>query len=182
VDKFGEALLDVREGVIRRITARFSGALLSAADRLVAIITQELRTGLSPTLQKTTLAEPIMTLRLLNTLSGNVDPVVAEDGKVVRMYACGPTVYDYGHIGNFRTSFRRCAAALPAAVRVRGPSRHEYHDVDDKIIRNATAAGVSIRDYAEPFEKAFLRIWTPSGCSILKRFAAPPSTFRTWSS
>ena len=44
-----------------------------------------------------------MTLRLYNTLSGQLDAVVPEDGKALRMYACGPTVYDYGHIGNFRT-------------------------------------------------------------------------------
>ncbi len=44
-----------------------------------------------------------MTLRLFNTLSGQVDELVPADGKALRMYACGPTVYDYGHIGNFRT-------------------------------------------------------------------------------
>jgi hypothetical protein len=43
------------------------------------------------------------TLRLFNTLSGQVDELIPSDGKEVRMYACGPTVYDYGHIGNFRT-------------------------------------------------------------------------------
>jgi cysteinyl-tRNA synthetase len=98
-----------------------------------------------------------MTLRLLNTLSGNVDPVVAEDGKVVRMYACGPTVYDYGHIGNFRTFLS--VDVLRRFLLLSGfKVRHVMNitDVDDKIIRNATAAGVSIRDYAEPFEKAFL--------------------------
>ncbi len=103
------------------------------------------------------LAEPTMTLRLLNTLSGNVDPVVAEDGKVVRMYACGPTVYDYGHIGNFRTFLS--VDVLRRFLLLSGFKVHHVMnitDVDDKIIRNATAAGVSIRDYAEPFEKAFL--------------------------
>ena len=44
-----------------------------------------------------------MTLRLFNTLTGQLDPLAPADGKALRMYACGPTVYDYGHIGNFRT-------------------------------------------------------------------------------
>jgi len=44
-----------------------------------------------------------MTLRLFNTLTGEVDLLAPADGVALRMYACGPTVYDYGHIGNFRT-------------------------------------------------------------------------------
>ena len=43
-----------------------------------------------------------MPVRLFNTLSGQVDELVPMDGKELRMYACGPTVYDYGHIGNFQ--------------------------------------------------------------------------------
>ena len=45
----------------------------------------------------------VMTLRLFNTLTGDIDLVTPADGQALRMYACGPTVYDYGHIGNFRT-------------------------------------------------------------------------------
>ncbi len=79
------------------------------------------------------------------------------DGKAVRMYACGPTVYDYGHIGNFRTFLqidvlRRTLALLSI------PVRHVMNitDVDDKIIRNAAAAGIPIGEYTAPFEQAFL--------------------------
>ena len=42
-------------------------------------------------------------LRLFNTLTGEVDVLAPATGEALRMYACGPTVYDYGHIGNFRT-------------------------------------------------------------------------------
>jgi cysteinyl-tRNA synthetase len=73
------------------------------------------------------------------------------------MYACGPTVYDYGHIGNFRTFLQ--IDVLRRALRLLGiPVRHVMNitDVDDKIIRNALAAGVSIGDYSAPFERAFL--------------------------
>jgi cysteinyl-tRNA synthetase len=101
--------------------------------------------------------ESLMTLRLFNTLSGQLDPVIPADGKTLRMYACGPTVYDYGHIGNFRTFLeidilRRFLLLTGMKV------LHVMNitDVDDKIIRNAAAAGVSIRDYSAPFEAAFL--------------------------
>jgi len=98
-----------------------------------------------------------MTLRLFNTLSGQLDPLVAEDGKALRMYACGPTVYDYGHIGNFRTFLQ--IDVLRRFLLLTGIEvRHVMNitDVDDKIIRNAAAAGVSIREYSAPFEQAFL--------------------------
>ncbi|HYL91574.1 MAG TPA: cysteine--tRNA ligase, partial [Alphaproteobacteria bacterium] len=44
-----------------------------------------------------------MALHLYNTLSGKVEAFAPATEKTVRMYACGLTVYDYGHIGNFRT-------------------------------------------------------------------------------
>ena len=44
-----------------------------------------------------------MALQLFNTLSGKVEEFRPLEYNLVRMYACGPTVYDYGHIGNFRT-------------------------------------------------------------------------------
>jgi cysteinyl-tRNA synthetase len=98
-----------------------------------------------------------MPLRLFNTLSGQVDELAPMDGKALRMYACGPTVYDYGHIGNFRTFLqidvlRRTLALLGI------PVRHVMNitDVDDKIIRNAAAAGIPIGEYTAPFEQAFL--------------------------
>ena len=69
-----------------------------------------------------------MPVRLFNTLSGQVDELVPIDGKELRMYACGPTVYDYGHIGNFRTFLAdRRAAPLPQAHRNADPPRHEHH-------------------------------------------------------
>ena len=82
------------------------------------------------------------TLRLFNTLSGQVDELVPSDRKELRMYACGPTVYDYGHIGNFRTFLE--IDVLRRFLKLTGmPVRHVMNitDVDDKIIRNAAAAG-----------------------------------------
>jgi cysteinyl-tRNA synthetase len=98
-----------------------------------------------------------MTLRLFNTLSGQLDELAPMDGAELRMYACGPTVYDYGHIGNFRTFLQ--VDVLRRFLRLQGMRiRHVMNitDVDDKIIRNAAAAGVPIREYTPKFEQAFL--------------------------
>ncbi len=75
----------------------------------------------------------------------------------VRMYACGPTVYDYGHIGNFRTFV--AVDLLRRFLRQSGYTvRHVMNitDVDDKIIRNSARDGVSVQQYTAKYEKAFL--------------------------
>ncbi len=73
------------------------------------------------------------------------------------MYACGPTVYDYGHIGNFRTFI--AVDILRRFLRQSGYRvRHVMNitDVDDKIIHNSARDGVSVKQYTEKYEKAFL--------------------------
>ncbi len=75
----------------------------------------------------------------------------------VRMYACGPTVYDYGHIGNFRTF-----VAVDLLYRFLRQSGYAVQyvmnitDVDDKIIRNAARDGVSVGQYTAKYERAFV--------------------------
>ena len=73
-----------------------------------------------------------------------------------RMYCCGPTVYDYGHIGNFRTFLH--VDVLRRFLRSQGVAvKHVMNvtDVDDKIIRNASAAGQPIGEYTAKYEEAF---------------------------
>jgi cysteinyl-tRNA synthetase len=97
-----------------------------------------------------------MTLRLYNTLTGQIEPLEPADGKALRMYACGPTVYDYGHIGNFRTFLQ--VDILRRALKLTGTAlRHVMNitDVDDKIIRNAAEAGMPISDYTKKYVEAF---------------------------
>ena len=97
-----------------------------------------------------------MPLELFNTLTGNVEPVFASDGRALRFYCCGPTVYDYGHIGNFRTFLH--VDALRRTARLNGLGLHHVMnitDVDDKIIRNAAAAGQPIGEYCAKYERAF---------------------------
>ncbi len=98
-----------------------------------------------------------MPLRLYNTMSGKVEEFRVLTDNEVRMYACGPTVYDYGHIGNFRTFV--AVDILRRYLRQSGfKLRHVMNitDVDDKIIRNSAQAGVSVKQYTAKFEKAFL--------------------------
>lgn len=98
-----------------------------------------------------------MTLSLYNTMSGQVEPFEPLHDAEVRMYACGPTVYDYGHIGNFRTFV--AVDLLRRFLRQSGYQvRHVMNitDVDDKIIRNSIRDGVSVDQYTAKFEQAFL--------------------------
>jgi cysteinyl-tRNA synthetase len=98
-----------------------------------------------------------MGLRLYNTLSAQVEPFAPSENNEVRMYACGPTVYDYVHIGNLRTVVAVDILhrfLLQSGYRV----RHVMNitDVDDKIIRSATREGLSVKEYTGKYEKAFL--------------------------
>src|SRR5277367_2915881 len=98
-----------------------------------------------------------MALRLYNTLSGKIEEFQPIDGNRVRMYACGPTVYDYGHIGNFRTFV--AVDLLYRFLRQSGYSvRYVMNvtDVDDKIIRNAARDGVSVQQFTAKYETAFV--------------------------
>src|SRR6266852_6217830 len=98
-----------------------------------------------------------MALRLYNTMSAKVEEFRPLQNNEVRMYSCGPTVYDYGHIGNFptfvavdilRRCFRQSGYKLRHAMNIT--------DVDDKIIRNSAHEGVSVKQYTAKYEKAFL--------------------------
>jgi cysteinyl-tRNA synthetase len=98
-----------------------------------------------------------MALRLFNTLSGKIEPFQPLVDQEVRMYACGPTVYDYGHIGNFRTFI--AVDLLRRFLRQSGYKlRHVMNitDVDDKIIRNSRQAGIPLKQFTMKYEKAFL--------------------------
>ncbi len=98
-----------------------------------------------------------MALRLFNTLSGKIEEFRPIQDNEVRMYACGPTVYDYGHIGNFRT-FIAVDILRRFLLHSGYKLRHVMNitDVDDKIIRNAAQAGVPVQQYTAKYQKAFL--------------------------
>jgi cysteinyl-tRNA synthetase len=95
-------------------------------------------------------------IRVHNTLSGKVEPFVPQKPGEASIYTCGPTVYDYAHIGNYRTFVFQ--DILRRFLELRGfKLNHVMNltDVDDRIIANAAKAGVSIRDYTAKYVQAF---------------------------
>ncbi|MDP9055020.1 MAG: cysteine--tRNA ligase [Acidobacteriota bacterium] len=98
-----------------------------------------------------------MALRFYNSLTQEVQPFVPVDPNAVKMYTCGPTVYDYAHIGNFRTFV--FYDLLRRVLRLNGYKLDHVMnitDVDDKIIRNAVAQDKSLGEYTDIYTKAFL--------------------------
>ncbi len=97
-----------------------------------------------------------MEIRLHNTLSNQTEPFVPLKPGEVTMYTCGPTVYDYAHIGNYRTFvFQDILRRFLKLRAFRLTHVMNLTDVDDRIIANAAAKNVSIRDYTEKFAQAF---------------------------
>jgi cysteinyl-tRNA synthetase len=96
------------------------------------------------------------TLQLYNTLTRRLEPFTSQEPGHARVYTCGPTIYDYSHIGNLRTFLFE--DLLRRALRLFGyrvTQVMNLTDVDDKTIRGANAAGVSLREYTDRYAAAF---------------------------
>ncbi len=96
-------------------------------------------------------------LRFYNTLTRSVEDFEPREPGRVGFYACGPTVYGYAHIGNFRTF--AWEDLLRRHLEYRGLAVHHVvniTDVEDKIIRRAAEEGVSIGEYTAEYTEAFL--------------------------
>ena len=105
-----------------------------------------------------------MAFKLYNSLSREVEAFEPADGDSVRIYSCGPTVYNFVHIGNLRTfafqdilrrHLRQCGWKLRHVMNIT--------DVEDKIIAAASAAGVPIGEYTRPYVDAFFE-----DCKLLR--------------
>jgi cysteinyl-tRNA synthetase len=114
------------------------------------------------------------TLRLYNTLTRTKQDFVPIDANNVRMYVCGPTVYDYAHIGNarpvivFDVLYRLLKHLFPGKGSAADGSRVTYvrniTDVDDKINARAAERGISIRELTEETAKIFHEDVAALGC------------------
>jgi cysteinyl-tRNA synthetase len=97
-----------------------------------------------------------MALQLFNTLTRRVEEFTPVRPGRVSMYTCGPTVWNYAHIGNFRTFlFEDLLRRWLEASRYQVLHIMNLTDVDDRIIKEAGARGVSIGQFTEPFAQAF---------------------------
>jgi cysteinyl-tRNA synthetase len=96
-------------------------------------------------------------LRLHNTLTRREEPFAPQHDHTVRMYSCGLTVYNRGHIGNFRTFV--CVDVLRRALKYHCGYRvrhvMNFTDVDDRTIAGAQRAGLPLRDYTDRYIAAF---------------------------
>jgi cysteinyl-tRNA synthetase len=102
---------------------------------------------------------PASTFQLYNSMSRTVEPLKPLDpsGKRVSLYVCGPTIYNYGHIGNFRT--------YVAVDLLRRALKHfgfqvdhvmQFTDVDDKTIRGSREMKLPLKEFTATYRKAFL--------------------------
>ena len=97
-----------------------------------------------------------MALRFKNTLSGVKEEFKPIEPGKVRMYTCGPTVYDYAQIGNFRTFVFE--DLLRRYLKYKGYEiTHVMNitDVDDKTIRDSRKEGISLKEYTDRYTKIF---------------------------
>ena len=95
-------------------------------------------------------------LKIFNTLSRNIEEFIPIDYPKVKIYSCGPTVYDYAHIGNFRTF-----CTVDFLRRYLKWKKYDLltvmniTDIDDKTIKKSNEEGISLKEVTEKYEKAF---------------------------
>ena len=105
-----------------------------------------------------------MSIYFYNTLSRQKEEFRPIEEGVVRLYTCGPTVYNFAHIGNYRAFvFEDLLRRFLKFKGFRVIQVMNITDVDDKIITAANREGVSIREFTEPFRQAFMEDLTTLG-------------------
>ena len=97
-----------------------------------------------------------MAFRIYNTMSRTKEELLPIDGKQVRMYTCGPTVYNYAHIGNFRAyMFEDLLRRYIKFCGFEVVQVQNLTDVDDKTIRASIEQGLPLKEYTKKYIDAF---------------------------
>ena len=97
-----------------------------------------------------------MEMKVYNSLTRRVEPLVPLADNTIRLYTCGPTVYNFAHIGNFRAyTFEDILRRVIQFNGMKIKQVMNLTDVDDKTIRGANAAGVALTDYTRTYKDAF---------------------------
>src|SRR5207247_290665 len=94
-------------------------------------------------------------VKLTNTLTGTPEIFTPADNATVRMYTCGPTVYNFVHIGNLRTYVFEDILRRHLASKWKVKHVMNITDIDDKIINKSIETGKDIKSYTEPYTQAF---------------------------
>src|ERR1700682_3329010 len=93
-------------------------------------------------------------IKVYNTLSGKKDLIKPLKGKKINLFVCGPTVYDFSHIGHARTYIIfDCFVQYLTFLGFDVFYLQNITDIDDKIIQRAREKGVDAKDLAEAFFK-----------------------------
>ena len=97
-----------------------------------------------------------MAMQVFNSLTRRVEPLEPIAENTIRLYTCGPTVYNVAHIGNFRAyTFEDILRRVVQFNGMKIKQVMNLTDVDDKTIRGANAAGVALTDYTKTYKDAF---------------------------
>ena len=97
-----------------------------------------------------------MSMQVFNSLTRRVEPLEPIAENTIRLYTCGPTVYNFAHIGNFRAyTFEDILRRVVQFNGMKIKQVMNLTDVDDKTIRGANAAGVALTDYTKTYKDAF---------------------------
>ena len=97
-----------------------------------------------------------MSMQVFNSLTRRVEPLEPLADNTIRLYTCGPTVYNFAHIGNFRAyTFEDVLRRVVQFNGMKIKQVMNLTDVDDKTIRGANAAGVPLTDYTKTYKDAF---------------------------
>lgn len=111
-------------------------------------------------------------MKIYNTLSGKKDAIKPRKGKKINLFVCGPTIYDYSHLGHARTYI--VFDAFAKYLKLRGFDvfyLQNITDIDDKIIVRAREKGVSPKDLASAFTKEYLKDMKALGITSVDKYA-----------
>lgn len=112
------------------------------------------------------------TIKIYNTLTRKKDILKPKKGKKIHLFVCGPTVYDFSHLGHARTYVMfDCFAKYLKQVGYTVFYLQNITDVDDKIIQRAREKGVSAKDLAQAFEKEYLKDMKALGVTSVSKYA-----------
>ena len=113
-----------------------------------------------------------MEIHIYNTYSKHLEPLTALSGKGLNLFVCGPTVYDYSHLGHAKTYTQ--FDMIVKYLRTRGFDVYYLQnitDIDDKIIRRAEESGIGWRELTDRFEKEYLTDMAALGVSAVTKYA-----------